>query len=160
LSSLAAQAAIAIDRANIFGERVEKINELSILFDITRKISTIDDIDKVGETIYFEMRKLIHNIQAIFWFGLIERTNSLRLELHYESERCGPERLFPTELKIAKEVIGIGQGSIKFLGGQLMNSFAEYAARNSLHPRLSGSFKRSDFGILVILSDGALSASD
>ncbi|NLI16123.1 MAG: response regulator [candidate division Zixibacteria bacterium] len=161
LSSLAAQAAIAIDRANIFGERVEKINELSILFDITRKISTIDDIDKVGETIYFEMRKLIHNIQAIFWFGLIERTNSLRLELHYESERCGPERLFPTELKIAKEVIGIGQDvDINTIGGQLLNSFAEYAARNKFATEIIPVQLRGAIsGFMVILSDGALSAT-
>lgn len=161
LTSLAAQAAIAIDRANIFGERVEKINELSILYDITRKISTIDDIDKVGETIYFEMRKLIHNIQAIFWFGLIERTNSLQLELHYESEICCPGRLFPTELKIAKEVIGIGQGvDIDSISGQLLNSFAEYAARNKFATEIIPVQLRGAIsGFMVILSDGAISAT-
>jgi signal transduction histidine kinase/DNA-binding response OmpR family regulator len=161
LSSLAAQAAIAIDRANIFGERVEKINELSILYDITQKISTIDSIEKVGETIYAEMRKLIHNIEAIFWFGHIERTNSLQLELHYQSERCDPSQVFPAELKIDKEVIGIGQDvDINSVTGQLLKLFAEYAAKNKFATEIIPvQLRGSVSGFMVIQSEGAISAT-
>jgi signal transduction histidine kinase/DNA-binding response OmpR family regulator len=161
LSSLAAQAAIAIDRANIFGERVDKINELSILFDITRQISTIDNIDKVAETLFVEMRKLIHNIEAIFWFGHIERTNSLQLELHYRSERCNQKQAFPTELKIDKEVIGIGQDvDINSVSGQLLKLFAEYAATNKFATEIIPvQLRGSVSGFMVILSDGAISAT-
>jgi signal transduction histidine kinase/DNA-binding response OmpR family regulator len=161
LTSFAAHAAIAIDRANIFVERVEKINELSILYQITRKISTIDSIDKVGEVIYNEMRKLIHNIEAVFWFGLIERTNSLQLELFYQSERCAKYQAFPTELKIDKEVIGIGQNvDIENVSGQLLKLFAEYTAKNKFAMEIIPvQLRGSVSGFMAILTEGTLSAT-
>jgi signal transduction histidine kinase/DNA-binding response OmpR family regulator len=161
LISFAAQAAIAIDRANIFGERVEKIGELTILYDITRKISTIDSIDKVGEIIYNEMRKLIHNIAAVFWYGLVERTNSLQLELSFQSEKCPRNMPINSELKIDKEVIGIGQNvDIENVKDVLMKSFAECATENKFAIKIIPvQFRGSVSGFMVLLTDGELSAT-
>jgi len=104
LTTFAAQAAIAIDRANIFADKGEKINELTVLFEIARDISTINNIDEMGEIIYSHLRKLIH-IEAIIWYSYYDKARYFNLEFDYMSEKCGPDLTFPAELKINKEVI-------------------------------------------------------
>jgi len=104
LTTFAAQAAIAIDRANIFADKGEKINELTVLFEIARDISTIDNIDKMGEIIFSHLSKLIH-IEAIIWYSYYDKAKYFNLEFHHKSEKCDPDLVFPTELKITKEII-------------------------------------------------------
>jgi signal transduction histidine kinase/DNA-binding response OmpR family regulator len=107
LTTFGAQAAIAIDRANIFADKGEKINELTVLFEIARDISTINNIEDMGEIIYSNLRKLIH-IEAIIWYSYYDKTKYFNLEFQHRSEKCVPDILFPSELKINKEVIDSG----------------------------------------------------
>ncbi|MCP4583402.1 MAG: response regulator [candidate division Zixibacteria bacterium] len=125
LSTFAAQAAIAIDRANIFADKGEKINELTVLFEIARNISIIDNPDQVGEIIFNELRKLIH-IEAIIWYSYEERKKGFRLEFLHGSENCPKEMFPPSELKMNKEVIGLESDvDINHINDELMKWFAD-----------------------------------
>lgn len=160
LTTFAAQAAIAIDRANIFADRGEKINELSILLDITREISLVDKPDKIGEIIFNQLRKLIH-IEAITWFSYSERANVFRLESAINT----PERSFDfgslSELKINKEVIGLlGEDDINNIKENLMKMFAENHsgaefAIEIIPVKMHGVISN----IMVIISDNELDAA-
>ncbi len=153
LASFATQAAIAIDRANIFGERTEIINELSILYEITHKISTTDRIEKVGEIIYEEMSKKLH-IEAVFWYGFLEKANSLQLELAHRSENCPRGLIPPAELKIGKEVIGFGQDvDTDNVKEELVKAFANCSEKQGFTIEIIPVLLRGTLsGFMVILS--------
>ena len=160
LTTFAAQAAIAIDRANIFADRGEKINELTILYEIARQISTIDNTAKIGEIIFSQLRKLIH-IEAVVWYGLADRENKFKLEFLHKSENCQADTSPPVELKMNKEVIGMGQDvDIDYVKNILMKWFAECNSVNDfaieiIPVRLHSSIN----GIMVIVSDKELNDS-
>jgi len=157
LASFATQAAIAIDRANIFGERVEMINELSILYEITRKISTIDSIEKVGQVIYEEMCKKLP-LAAVFWYGLLERANTLQLELAHRSEKCPPDLNPPVELKISKEVIGFGQDvDTDNVRDELVKAFADFIKKQGFALEIVPVLLRGTLsGFMVIIGEEEL----
>jgi signal transduction histidine kinase len=116
---------MAIDRANIFAHRDEKINELTILFEIARGISTVDDPNKIGGIILEQLRKLIH-IEGISWYSYIDRAKLFRLEFSSTSTECPGILTTPRELKINKEVIGLlGDDDIHIIKSQLTEIFAE-----------------------------------
>jgi len=148
LYSFGSQAAIAIDRANIFADRGEKINELTVLFEIARKISTIDNIDKIGEIIYTQLRKLIH-IEAVIWYGLVEKGMILKQDFMYKSNNYPLNPDPPPELKMNKEVVGRdGIVDINYVKDELLKCFADNSAANDkfaieiipvlLHNKVSG----------------------
>lgn len=125
LTTFASQAAIAIDRANIFADRGEKINELSVLFDLTRQISTLDTTDQIGEIIFGQLNKLI-NIEAVVWYCLNERNSTYIMEFSYAKDAASPKDRPPAELKINKEVIGSGGGvDINYIKKDLMKWIAD-----------------------------------
>ena len=125
LTTFASQAAIAIDRANIFADRGEKINELSVLFDLTRQISTLDTTDKIGEIIFNQLRKLI-KIESVAWYCLNERNSTYAMEFSYARAADPLKDCPPPELKINKEVIGSGGGvDIKYVKNDLMKWLAD-----------------------------------
>ncbi|OQX92802.1 MAG: hypothetical protein B6D58_01060 [candidate division Zixibacteria bacterium 4484_95] len=159
LTSFAAQAAIAIDRANIFADRGEKINELTVLFDITRKISTIDSIEGVGEIIFNEIRKLVH-IDGVIWYGLIDRANVFRADFSYLSEKYQKTLSLPTELKMNKEVIGLGQDvDIGYIKDVFLKNFAEcFSSEKCAIEIVPVALRGSISGIMVIISEDELSA--
>ena len=160
LSSFAAQAAIAVDRANIFADRGEKINEMTVLFEIARRISSIDNTDSIGEIIYSQLRKLIH-IEAVIWYGLVEREYLFRQEFMYKSDFCSFDNDFPTELKMSKEVIGNDKlVDIDYVKEELLKRFADSFDSNKfalelipvrVHDAISG--------IMIILSQEKLEKS-
>jgi signal transduction histidine kinase len=124
LSTFAAQAAIAVDRANIFAYRGEKINELTVLFDITREISTADRPELIGSIIFENIRKLI-GLEAIIWYSYSDRAKLFRLEFFNKSEKCPPDLVPPSELEINKEVIGkLDDDDINYVKSKLLKWFA------------------------------------
>jgi signal transduction histidine kinase/DNA-binding response OmpR family regulator len=134
LTTFAAQAAIAVDRANIFAHRGEKINELTVLFDIAREISVVDNPDKIGGIILENLRKLIH-IEGIIWYSFSDRANLFRLEFSNMSRKLPTDLNPPRELKMNKEVIGLlRDDDIDYINKEIMKWFAnnlpdqEYAA--------------------------------
>jgi len=148
LNSFGAQAAIAIDRANIFADRGEKINELTVLFEIARKISTIDNIDKIGEIVYTQLRKLIH-IEAVIWYGLVEKGKIMNQEFMYKSNDYPLNDDPPIELKMNKEVIEKDEiVDIDYVKNELLKWFADNSSSNDefaieiipiqLHNKISG----------------------
>ena len=148
LNSFGAQAAIAIDRANIFADRGEKINELTVLFEIARKISTIDNIDKIGEIVYTQLRKLIH-IEAVIWYGLVEKGKIMNQEFMYKSNDYPLNADPPIELKMNKEVIEKDEiVDIDYVKNELLKWFADNSSSNDefaieiipiqLHNKISG----------------------
>lgn len=159
LTSFAAQAAIAIDRANIFADRGEKINELTVLFDITRRISTIDSIEKVGEVIFNEMRKLIH-IEGVIWYGFIDKANFFRMEYSYLSKNYPAKLSPPPELKMDKEVIDFSQDvDINYVKNELLKCFAEPISEKKFSIEIVPvGLRGSVSGLMVILSENELDA--
>ncbi|MBN1485153.1 MAG: GAF domain-containing protein [Chloroflexia bacterium] len=73
-STIAAQAAIAIDNARLFAERERRITELSILNEIGRELSSALDLDQVTQAIYEQV-------------GRILDTTNFYVALHDEDER-------------------------------------------------------------------------
>lgn len=125
LTTFAAQAAIAIDRANIFADRDERINELTVLYDIARQISQADKLDNIGEIIFSNLRKLIH-LDAIIWYSYLEKAKLFKLEFLHKSESCPHSYVPPSELKMNKEVIGLlGDDDINYIKDELMKQFAK-----------------------------------
>ncbi|MCD6163447.1 MAG: response regulator [candidate division Zixibacteria bacterium] len=161
LNTFGAQAAIAIDRANIFADRDEKINELTVLFEITRKISTIDHIERVGEIIFSQLRKLIH-IEAVIWYGLAERINLFRREFMYKSSDCRINPEPPIELKTNKEVIERSKNvDIDYVKDQLMKWFADcLSAKKHAIEVVPIQLHNTVSGIMTIISQNKLSNSE
>ena len=124
LNTFAAQAAIAVDRANIFAYRGEKINELTVLFDITRDISTADNPEHIGRIIFDNLSKLIE-IEAIIWYTYSDRAKLFRLEFLSKSEKYPADLIPPGELEIDKEVIGmLNDDDINSIKTKLLKWFA------------------------------------
>ncbi len=125
LTTFASQAAIAVDRATVFHDRGEKINELTILLDIARDISLVDKPSKIGDIILKQLRKLIH-IEAITWYSYSDRAKLFRLE--FANSTPGNEYNYGSlgELEINKEVIGsLKSDDIDFIRDKIMKAFAE-----------------------------------
>ena len=125
LTTFAAQAAIAVDRANIFADRGEKINELTVLYDITNQLSKADKLDNIGEVIFFNLRKLIH-LESIIWYSYQDKAKIFKLEFHHNSKEYPENCVPPAELKMHKEVIGsFGDDDIDYIKDELLKHFAE-----------------------------------
>jgi signal transduction histidine kinase/DNA-binding response OmpR family regulator len=161
LNSFAAQAAIAIDRANIFADRGEKINELTVLFRIAHEISKIDSTAKIGEIIFNQLRKLIH-IEMVVWYDLVERENRLKLEFFHKSGECHEGMAPPDELKMQPDVTGKDADvDIVYVKSVIAKWFAEHSHFDKyvteiipvrLHSSLSG--------VMVIISEQELSPAE
>ena len=160
LTTFAAQAAIAIDRANIFTDRGEKINELTVLYDIARQISVIDNPDKMGEIILTQLRKLVH-IEAIIWYSYHERAKVFSLEFAQASPECGINFVPPGELKLDKEVIGLLEDDdIVSIKEELRKTFAEYCPDQEVAIEIIPvQMRRATSNLMVMLAKHELDSS-
>jgi len=160
LTTFAAQAAIAIDRANIFADKGEKINELTVLFEIARDISSVGNIDEIGEVIFSHLRKLIH-IEAIIWYSYYDKAKYFNLEFLYKSENCETDLLFPAELKINKEVID-SESDVDII--TINNTLKEWFADNCPGCKFAieiipVQLSKKTASLMVILANSAFDAS-
>lgn len=98
LNSLAAPAAVALDRANLILEKTRTINNLTILHNLAESVSMLDDPEKTGEITFNSLRELL-KIDSIFWYDYVENADELHLEFFYGDI---PERPLPENLRAIK----------------------------------------------------------
>jgi len=67
LTSFAAQAAVAMDNVRLLDQNRRKIQELSVLYDIARKVSTVDGIAKAVENVFQGISRIVA-VDHCFWF--------------------------------------------------------------------------------------------
>jgi signal transduction histidine kinase/DNA-binding response OmpR family regulator len=110
LNSLAAPAAVAIDRAKLIMDKTKTINDLTILHNLAEKVSMLDEPEKTGEETFDNLRELL-KIEAIFWYDYLETSVEIHLEFFHGNI---PEKHFPDSLrtfKLEKKSVTIGKSS-------------------------------------------------
>ncbi len=91
-STIAAQAAIAIDNARLFQERERRITELAILNEISRVLSSTLDFETLAETVYQQASRVFDTTN--FYIATYEEgAEEWEMALHLErGERQSPAR--------------------------------------------------------------------
>ena len=85
LTTFASQAAMAIDDAEQFNQKIKKIKELEALYEIASQISSLEHFEEVC-TFIFQKLVTIMPVEFAIWFEWSEKTNQLILNL---SLGCG-----------------------------------------------------------------------
>jgi signal transduction histidine kinase/putative methionine-R-sulfoxide reductase with GAF domain len=67
LTSFAAQAAVAVDNVRLLEQNRRKIQELSVLYEIARNVSTVDGIGKAVENVFHGISRIVA-VDHCFWF--------------------------------------------------------------------------------------------
>ncbi|MFH2037693.1 MAG: response regulator [Candidatus Zixiibacteriota bacterium] len=67
LSTFASQAAVAIDNARQMEDNLQKLKEFSVLFQLSRKLSSVGSISEMRNSVFEYMRKLMP-IDFALWF--------------------------------------------------------------------------------------------
>jgi len=161
LNTFAAQAAIAIDRANIFADKGEKINELTILFEIARQISIIDNISKVGEIILTELGKLV-SIEAVIWYSTADKGTALNMEFLHKAEsfltKAGANP--PASLKVGKDDTGRDKEvDIEYVRNELLGWLGESCPATDMALELIPvRLHKLTSGIMALVTRGQLTA--
>jgi len=110
LNSLAAPAAVAIDRANLIQEKTKTINDLTILHNLAETVSMLDEPEKTGKETFDNLRELLQ-IEAIFWYDYLESSVEIHLEFYHGRI---PERQYPDNLRtfqLRQKSVTIGKSS-------------------------------------------------
>ncbi|UCE67700.1 MAG: response regulator [Candidatus Zixiibacteriota bacterium] len=98
LNSLAAPAAVAIDRANLIMDKTKTINDLTILHSLAETVSMLIDPEKIGEETFDSLRELLE-IKAIYWYDYLESSVEIHLEFFHGNI---PDKHFPDHLRTFK----------------------------------------------------------
>ncbi|UCD95241.1 MAG: GAF domain-containing protein [Candidatus Zixiibacteriota bacterium] len=77
LATFASQAAVAIDDARQFEDNLRKLKEFSILFELSRKLSTVGSVSAMRNAVFDYMKKLMP-IDYALWFEWQPIQGSLR----------------------------------------------------------------------------------
>ncbi len=129
LNSLAAPAAVAIDRANLIMDKTRTISELTILHSLAEKVSMLDEPEKIGEETFDQLRELL-GIKAIYWYDYLESSVEIHLEFSYGDI---PEKHLPDDLrtfKLQQKSVTLGKSSstdrvVENLSG-LLKEYGDY----------------------------------
>jgi signal transduction histidine kinase/ActR/RegA family two-component response regulator len=126
LNSLAAPAAVALDRANLILEKTRTINDLTILHNLAETVSMLDEPEKTGQITFNSLKGLL-NIESIFWYDYIESSDELRLEFFNGHI---PDRQIPENLRtitFEKSPLKIGKAAdAEQITGNLSGSLAAF----------------------------------
>ncbi len=82
LNSLAAPAAVAIDRANLIAEKTKTINNLKVLHNLAEIVSMLDAPENTGEATFSGLRDLL-KIESIYWYDYLESSGEINLEYYH-----------------------------------------------------------------------------
>ena len=127
LVSLAAPAAVAIDRANIIAEKTQTISELTVLHNLAEKVSMLDDLKMIGRATFEGLRDLL-NLEFIFWYDYLERSGQLQLEFSFGTM---PDEFIPPSVNtidISPETITMGRtADIESMETKLSEAFSQLA---------------------------------
>jgi putative methionine-R-sulfoxide reductase with GAF domain len=110
LDSLAAPAAVAIDRASLIQEKTKTINDLTILHNLAETVSMLDEPGRIGEETFANLRELLQ-IESIFWYDYLENSVEIQLDFYHGHF---PDKLIPEVLrtfKLDKKSVTIGKFS-------------------------------------------------
>ena len=125
LVSLAAPAAVAIDRANIIADKTRTISELTVLHNLAEKVSMLDDLKKIGRATFEGLRDLL-NLEFIFWYDYLERSSQLQLEFSFGTM---PDEFIPpsiNSIELSPEMITMGRvADIQSMEANLIKAFSQ-----------------------------------
>ncbi len=76
-TTFASQAAVAIDDARQFEDNLKKLKEFSILFELSRKLSTVGSVSAMRNTIFENIKKLMP-VDYALWFEWYPVQNCLQ----------------------------------------------------------------------------------
>jgi signal transduction histidine kinase/DNA-binding response OmpR family regulator len=94
LTTFASQAAMAIDDAEQFNQKIRKIKELEALYEIASQLSYLEHFEDVCSFI-FEKIKTIMPVEFALWFEWNEKSNELILNLSLGCENNKRNYLIP-----------------------------------------------------------------
>jgi len=77
LTTFASQAAVAIDDARQFEDNLRKLNEFSVLFELSRKLSSVGSVSAMRNAVFEYMKKLMP-IDFALWFEWQPVSNNLK----------------------------------------------------------------------------------
>ncbi len=105
LTSFAAQAAVAVDNVRLLEQNRRKIQELSVLYDIARKVSTVDGIAKAVENVFQGIGRIVA-VDHCFWFLWEEPYRRLSLAFAMNKGHSISQWLEGREIYLSDEQIG------------------------------------------------------
>jgi len=105
LTSFAAQAAVAVDNVRLMEQNRRKIQELSVLYEIARKVSTVDGIAKAVENVFQGIGRIVA-VDHCFWFLWEEPYRRLSLAFAMNEGHSISQWLEGREIYLSDEQIG------------------------------------------------------
>ena len=105
LISFAAQAAVAVDNVRLLEQNRRKIQELSVLYEIARNVSTVDGIAKAVENVFDGIGRIVA-VDHCFWFLWEEPYRRLSLAFATNEGASVRQWLEGREIYLSDEQIG------------------------------------------------------
>ncbi len=154
LNSLAAPAAVAIDRAELIEDKTRTINNLTILHNLAETVSMLDSPDKVGAATFDGLKKLL-NLDSILWYDYHERIGELHLEFYHCRIPAKPIPEFLREIKLGQENMVIGKQAdialVEVTLQKLLSRFEDISINKMTANLLPIFLRRSLAGIAVLI---------
>ncbi len=129
LNSLAAPAAVAIDRANLITDKTKTINDRTILHNLAETVSMLDKPEKIGEETFDNLRELL-GIKAIYWYDYLESSVEIHLEFFHGDipEKTLPDHLRTFKLRQRSVTLGKSSSADRIIENlsELLTEFSKY----------------------------------
>jgi len=126
LTSFAAQAAVAVDNVRLLDQNECKIQELSVLYEIARKVSTVDGIMKAVENVFQGITRIVA-VDHCFWFLWEEPYRRISLAFAMNEGRSVSQWLEGREIYLSDEQVEwLQRGKTEYLNESMKQTLIDW----------------------------------